>query len=321
MPSVPRHRAGVGAGLLLALTAVLLWGAQFPIAKGALADIDGYTLSLIRYVTAVITFGLLLGWREGRAALSPGRHTGRAVAAGTIGMAGSALLVFVGLQFTQPEIAVIIVSMQPAMTAIAQWLLRGARPARFTLAMIVLAFTGVVLVVTRGGEAFGGPAIAVGSRELLGDAMVFAGAAAWVFYNLTTDGFRGWSALRVTTITCATAVVPITLVWLAAAWLGAAPVSSWQAAPNHLWRLVYVSILGVVAGMFVWNAAVRRLGALDAVLILNLMPVVTFAIRALEGARFAPLQLIGAALVVGALLANSLRARWLARANPVRGQA
>ena len=42
--------------------------------------------------------------------------------------------------------------------------------------------------------------------------------------------------------------------------------------------------------------------------------VVTFALRALDGARFAPLQLAGAALVVIALVANSLHMRWQQRA-------
>jgi drug/metabolite transporter (DMT)-like permease len=208
-------------------------------------------------------------------------------------------------------VAVIIVSLQPAMTAIAQWLVRGQRPASFTLASIVVAFIGVVLVVTRSGAAFSGEGSS--PRELLGDAMVLAGAAAWVCYTLLGQGFRGWSALRVSTLTSATALLPIGAVWLIATVQGAAPLSSWAALPEHGWRMAYVSLLGVVAGMLLWNAGVRRAGPLNAMLVLNLMPVVTFALRALDGARFAPLQLAGAALVVIALVANSLHMRWQQR--------
>ena len=41
------------AGFLSTFAAVLIWGTQLPIAKGAMADIDGYTITLVRYGVAV----------------------------------------------------------------------------------------------------------------------------------------------------------------------------------------------------------------------------------------------------------------------------
>jgi drug/metabolite transporter (DMT)-like permease len=41
----------------------------------------------------------------------------------------------------------------------------------------------------------------------------------------------------------------------------------------------------------------------------NLMPVVTFAVRSLQGQRFPPIEVFGALLVVGALAANNLLVR------------
>ncbi|RPH63327.1 MAG: hypothetical protein EHM83_10320 [Burkholderiales bacterium] len=81
------------------------------------------------------------------------------------------------------------------------------------------------------------------------------------------------------------------------------------ALPAVSWRLAYVSLVGVVLGMFLWNAGLQRTGSVNAMLLLNLMPVVTFAIRAFEGARFEPVELAGAAIVVGALVANNLLLR------------
>ena len=61
--------------------------------------------------------------------------------------------------------------------------------------------------------------------------------------------------------------------------------------------------------MICWNAGNKRVGALNAMLMLNLVPVVVFAIGFAQGQRFLPVELAGAALVIGALAANNLYLR------------
>lgn len=297
-----------GTGLLFALVTVTVWGAQLPIAKVAMADIDGYTISLVRYGLAVVGLLPILAWREGTASLSLGGQGWLALAAGTIGMGGSAVLCFVGLTLTRPETAVIIIALQPVMTAIGEWITKGRRPHPFTIACLLAAFAGVVTAVTRGGSALEELAGSSG-RELLGDALVFTGAIAWVSYALMAEQFRGWSSLRVSTLTCTLALVLIVPVWIVALLLGAARVPSGPALAEHGWRLAYLGVLGVLAAMFLWNAGIRRIGALNAMLVLSLMPVITFAFRAFEGARFHNSELLGAGVVVGALIANNLYLR------------
>ncbi len=296
------------AGLLIALFTVIVWGAQLPIAKTAMAEIDGYTLSLVRYGIAGLGFLLVLLWREGRASLSLGGRGAPVAASGILGMAGSAVLVFVGLTLTSPETTVIIIALQPAMAVIAEWLLKGRRPAGFTLCCLGLAFAGVVLVVSRG--QFGLAAMAqAGGAALLGDLLVLLGAAAWVGYTLSTERFGGWSSLRIAALTSIAAMLAIAVVWLLALWLGAARLPTPDMLTRHAWRLGYLSLLGVLVAMFLWTVSSRRIGPLNATLLLNLMPVVTFAFRAMEGARFLPVEIAGAAMVVGALVANNLYLR------------
>jgi hypothetical protein len=55
-----------------------------------------------------------------------------------------------------------------------------------------------------------------------------------------------------------------------------------------------------------FNAATRRLGPLNIMLILNLVPVGVFGIEAALGRSFGTAELAGAAMVVAALLANNL---------------
>jgi drug/metabolite transporter (DMT)-like permease len=75
------------------------------------------------------------------------------------------------------------------------------------------------------------------------------------------------------------------------------------------WQIAYFSLCTVVLGVLAFNAATRRLGPLNTMLMLNLVPVGVFAIEASLGRRFSAAELSGAGLVIGALLANNLYLR------------
>ena len=303
-----QHSAQFTTGFGLVFVAVLIWGAQLPIAKGIFPFMDGYAMTLVRYGIAVAIFCVVLWRTEGTAAF---RYEGRGALTwftGAVGMGASATLVFIGLELTRPEIAVIILALQPAMTALAEWVAHGRRPPRFTLVCLVFAFLGVVIAVTRGGSGLGA-LLSSKPQELLGDALVLLGSIAWVAYTMLTQRLTGWSALRLTTLTGIPAMVAITLAWAVAAALGASRLPDADALTGAGWRLVYVSAIGVALAMFLWNGGSRHIGSLNAILLLNLMPVVTFGVRALEGAQFSWPEVAGAAMVMAALVANNLLMR------------
>jgi hypothetical protein len=75
------------------------------------------------------------------------------------------------------------------------------------------------------------------------------------------------------------------------------------------WQIVYFSVCTVVLGVLGFNAGARALGPLNAMLMLNFIPVGVFAIEAALGRSFAPIELAGAAVVIAALVANNLYLR------------
>ena len=292
------------SGVALALLAVLIWGAQLPVAKSTFATVDAFHVTVIRYGAATLLLVAFVVWRDGAGAL---RYYGRAWPAsvlGVVGMTGSPILVFAGLGLTRPEHAAIIVSLQPSMTAIADWWLRGRRPARFTLGCIAVAFAGVVLVVTKGE-----PAVALGRRELAGDALVLAGAACWVVYTMGTESFRGWSSLKFTLLTLIPGSIGLVVATAVLVQLGLARVPGW-AQVGAVWpALAFLALAGVLLSMICWNAGTRRIGVLNAMLMLNLVPVIVFGIGFAQGQRYLAVELAGAGLVIGALAANNLYLR------------
>jgi drug/metabolite transporter (DMT)-like permease len=283
---------------------VLLWGVQFPVAKSAFAHVDAFHVTAIRYVLGTLALVALLAWLEGPAALSYYGRFWTTALHGLVGMCASPMLVFLGIALSSPEHAAIIVALQPSMTALADWALRGRRPGRFTLACLALAFAGVVTVVTRGD-----PIHAFGRGEIAGDILVILGAACWVSYTMAAEIFKGWSALRFTTLTIipgSLGCVAVTAVLVAA---GPSVVPGAADLAQVGWQLVYLTLGGIVVSMLCWNAGNQRIGPLNTMLLMNLMPVVTFAVRYAQGARPTSLEVFGAALVISSLVANNLYLR------------
>jgi drug/metabolite transporter (DMT)-like permease len=288
-----------GAGLLL--VAAVAWGGLFPIAQIILAALDPFYMNSIRYgVTAVILL-LLLAAVEGPAALRAEGNVGRLALLGSFGFAGLGLLVFIGLQHSRPEHGGIIMATQPLIAALVAWLLRGVRPAKSTLGLLGIALVGVVLVITKGH--FTG---LFGDGTGWGDVLMFAGAVSWVIYTLGAADFPSWSPLRYTALTCVLALPTTFGITLAATASGYAAVPDAAAIASVGWQLVYIIGIASVLGALCWNAGNKMLGAANGVLFINFVPITVFAIRIAQGHRFAPIEFLGAALVIGALIANNV---------------
>ncbi|MGD9601190.1 MAG: DMT family transporter [Gammaproteobacteria bacterium] len=297
-------RQSFAAGLLAGLSAVIVWGMQFPIAKDAFVLVDPFHVTLVRYLLAACVLTPFVLLREGIGVLSFGGKGLLAASMGAMGMSISPLMVFYGISLAGAEHGSVIVALQPSVMALVQWALTGKRPSRFTLICIGVAFLGVVLVVTRGGQGLQGS-----TGAIAGSVLILLGGLCWIYYNLGSERLKGWSVWRITLLTIlpGTACTMVVIAVLTTAgWLETPGVDAFRAAAPDL---VFLSMLGVVYGMLAWNFGTRRIGPLNSMLLTNLMPVATFTYRALQGACFTPIEITGAAIVVAALVANNLYLR------------
>ena len=280
----------------------------FSVAKRTLPHLDAFALGSLRYAIGVAVFVALLVAVEGWKALRYDGRLGGAALFGLIGITGFNLFVWIGLSFTLPEHASIILALQTPLIALGAWLTRGTRPPRFTLGCVAVAIAGVLLVVTRGDLARALADIAAGGA-LLGDVLVLFGAISWVIYTLSAARFPAWSPLRFTVLTCIPGAVGLVAGNLIAIAVGAASVPSAGAIAGVAWQILYFSVGTVVLGVLAFNNANRRLGPLNTMLMMNLVPIGVFGIEAALGRSFTPVELAGALTVVGALVANNLYLR------------
>jgi drug/metabolite transporter (DMT)-like permease len=286
--------------------AIVCWTPLFSIGKRTLPILDAFALGTVRYAIGVALLVALLAAFEGRRALGFDGRLVTATIAGLIGITGFNLFVWIGLSYTRPEHGSIILALQSPLAALAVWVVHGQRPARFTLGCVAAAIGGVALVITKGDLS---NALAGGS--LLGDALIFLGAISWVTYTLSAGRFAGWSPLRYTVLTCVPGAVGLVIANAIALAVGAAAVPSFDTLAAVWWQILYFSVCTVVLGVLGFNAGARALGPLNAMLMLNLIPIGVFAIEAALGRSFAAIEIAGAAVVIGALVANNLYLRGL----------
>jgi len=286
---------------------VLSWAGMFPIGKIMLATLDPYAITSVRYGCGAVILLAILWLVEGNAPFVALRSDPRRWALffyGSMGFAGFSLFNFEGLRLTSPQQASIIAGMQPLMIALTQWVLRGVRPARPTLICVALAFCGCVVVVSKGD--FSTLALSGGVG---GDLLVLLAAICWVVYTLAAARFSDWSPLRYTALSCGMGTFSILVFSALAVLVGHAHVPSLQQLESQAMPMTFLVVMTSVVAVLLWNVGVKHLGALNASLIGNFIPVVVFLIGIVMGQDIAAAEFIGAGMVLAALFANNLYAR------------
>ena len=291
-------------GVALAATTSLIWGGQWVVGKSALARVDAFNLTTIRYAVAAAVLLAILAAVEGRRALRPDGHTLRLFALGTLGFAGFNLLAYVGLEHARAESASLITSLGPLLMAIVLWSRGDGRPARSTLVALTVAIAGVALVIGRGHP------LSIFSGALgWGDLLVLAGVAGFLVYTVGARDLPGFSPLRYTALTASFGWLSIAAATAVADANGAASIPSVTDVTSTLPQIAYIAILGAVVAVTTWNLAAAKIGPQNVALFTSVMPVTTFATEIARGYRPNAVEIGGALLTIGALIGGNIASR------------
>jgi len=274
----------------LVALATLIWGANFNLVKHVLVDMDALTAAAARFDIAALVMMVICLVRGERIPLL--RHAGAYAALGLVGICGFNVLFFFGMRSTSAVNGALIMAGNPLLTATLAFALTGARLSQRQLVALPIACAGVAFVVLGGGAHW---------QLERGDLLLLGASLSWALYNVLV-GQR--LPREVSSLANTTGV-------MTAGALGLSALAIVDAAPLHvpgadaLVSLLLMSLGGSVLAYLFWNAGIARLGASRAALFMNLVPVSSMVIAALEGQAPTSVQQVGGAVVIGAVLMSS----------------
>ena len=204
-------------------------------------------------------------------------------------------LFFASLERIDVSLASLLMCSYPALVVAGAVLLRRERASRRRAAALVVALAGVGLVLAGG---LGGALDPVGIGLALGAAVTYAA------YVLVSDHLLGTTEpLVLATMLCAGAAIAFALG-------GAATGSLESAGPSTLLVVGAIALVATVLPIAAFLGGVHRIGPSRATILGTIEPPVTIALSALVfGERLGALQLLGAVLVVSAVVILQLRRR------------
>ena len=196
--------------------------------------------------------------------------------------------------------AALIIATNPALTAVATWLVFRQRFAWWQWVGVATAFAGVAIVVSRGDIALVSDAVG------LGEVLMFGGAVSWVVYTLVGRSLmQRQDALSPLATTAYASGVGLLL--LATAAIFELPQVQWtRIGLRELVAVGYLGLLGTAVG-FVWfYEGVKTLGAARASVFTNLVPVfgVALAVLLLGEPLLASMIVGGLVTLAGVSLTN-----------------
>ncbi|MGZ9583471.1 DMT family transporter [Paenibacillus marinisediminis] len=307
-------KSNLWLGALLSFFAAAAWGAMFPVAENALKHIDPFWFSSLRYGTVALLLCIILLVKEGRRAF---RFEGRGFKLwifGTFAFTVYNFFVFWGQQQMGKSgvlLASIMESFMPMLVILLMWVITRKPPKLATLACVIVAFIGVIFVVTKGDFSL----FTSSEFEAIPLLSVFIGVVGWVFYSVGSGQFRGWSALRYSTLTCILGSATSVIITGGMTISGSLSVPTMTQLQPIIPHMLFMIVIAGLAALLAWMRGMELLSPENGMLFINFVPATTFFISVLQGYQVSAAEWFGTTLILIALVVNNMLNRRTSQAS------
>ena len=288
------------------LFAVVVWGASFIATKIALADISPITIVWLRFAMGVIILGAAVAIRR-QFALPDKSEWGYFALLGFLGITLHQWLQSNGLITSEAGTTAWIVATTPVFMALLGWLVLKEGLSWVRIAGILLAFMGVLVVISDGNIM----SISIGRFGAPGDVLILISAINWaVFSTLSRRGLRSHPASLMMFYVMSLGWIFTSLLFIPAEGLSEIPHLTLNGWISVLFLGIFCSGLAYIA----WYDALQALSAAQTGVFLYIEPLVAVVVAALvlaEPVTWASL-LGGAVILFGVWLVNQTKQQAIA---------
>lgn len=251
---------------VLVLASVIIWGWTFVASKELLnylspVDIIGYRFA----IGLPILFGIVI-WKRISMALTVAERW--SAIWGALVIAAHFLMQVWALQFTSATNTGWIIAVTPLAMAVLSWLFLKEELGRWQVTGILIATTGIVLLISRGELT------SFAWLTSTGDWLILASAHTWAIYSVLTRNLSRTRHPMAVTLHVFSPLAVGCIIWILVTGgqekLVSLPWSGWLA-------LAFLGILGTLAQWF-WQEAIAILGASRAGIYLYLEPLATMGL-------------------------------------------
>ncbi|MCE8017590.1 DMT family transporter [Halomonas sp. MCCC 1A17488] len=287
------------------LGAVLIWSGNMTINQLTVGTIAPSSIAFLRWVLAlaVLTpFVLPAAWRH-RQTLR--REWPKLAVLGLLGMGLWQGLAYVAAETTTATNMGILAAMVPLLTVLLSALILREAPSRGGTLGGLLALFGVLVLLGRGD-----PLTLLDLQVALGDLLMVVAATCYALYGVMLKrwplGLPPWVVLYAQVVFAVLFLLPPYL-------LGPmTPVDD-----HNVWLILYAGIPASIVTTFLWMRAIRQIGASQASIFINLMPLFSALIAMLFlGERIALFHLVGGLLVLAGVIMAQTLTQPLGRKSP-----
>ena len=282
-----------------------LWGGTFIAGRIAAPELPHFTISALRFWVAFAILAPLLLVVEKRIPRLSARDLGFTALLALFGLVIYNLLFLGALELIPAGRTALVVALNPILTAMTMAIVLGERLQQHRWLGILLALSGVWIVLSKGD-----PSLLL-QRVGRGEWLMLGGACCWAIYTVVgryaLNGEAAASPLALTTVTTLWGALMLTA-GMPLEWDG------WQVHDISFaaWASIVYLGAGGTALAFVWYAeGLQQLGAARTAVFNNLVPVfgVLFGTLLLGEPLLISMLIGGAVAITGVTLTNWSRAR------------
>lgn len=248
--------------------AAILWGAQPVVVKVVLKELSPTLITFFRYLSISVILLTTLFITDRKNFFPPATHIFTLVLMGFTGVTLNNVLQFSGLQYSTAINCTLISATIPTVTSMLAAIFLQEQMHAIQWLGILISFLGVLFLVSHGAIA-----VVMNLSFNYGDVLFFCSQVCWAVYTIL--GRKVMQEMSPVATTAWAGLAGAVLTGVFALWEGpVAAASIVGLTANGAAAMSYLIIGGGVLAMIWWNSGVKTVGAGQAAIFANIMPLV-----------------------------------------------